>query len=76
MRRFLIGVSVILCLLSTGCVSLFSEIHNETHHHHVNGEHMEEMEHRINELEEQIHHLKERLEEDGDFDEEEEEEER
>ena len=78
MKRLLAVFFVLFCALSSGCVSLFSDIHNETHHHHHHGnmEHVEELEHRVNELEEDLHRLLERLEEDGESEEEDEEEER
>ena len=71
MSKVLCFAAVLLCLLSSGCVSLFSEIHNETHHHHGNGVCVEELEERINELEERLEGLTEGRE----FDEEREEEE-
>ncbi|MCM8542649.1 MAG: hypothetical protein NE328_20455 [Lentisphaeraceae bacterium] len=71
MTKVLCFAAVLLCLLSSGCVSLFSEIHNETHHHHRNGTCGDELEDRINELEERLEELLEGRE----FDEEREEEE-
>ena len=67
MRKLLLAGVVLISLFSTACVSLFSEIHNETHHHHGNQQYAEELEHRIDELEERLHHLMERQEGEGGF---------
>ena len=60
MKKYFILFGLIAMFWTTGCISLFSEIHNETHHHHSGSE---EMAHRIGELEERVHHLTEVLEE-------------
>ena len=73
MKKFI--VLSLLMVFSTSCISLFSEIeiHESGNQHHSSSAHSEELEHRINELEEKVHYLMELLEEREDDHEEEEE---
>jgi len=58
-------ILLLAALFSSGCISLFSEIEiNESgNQHHNHSTHSEDLERRINELEEKIHYLLEVLEE-------------
>ena len=65
MSKFILPFLLLVTMMSSGCITLFSEIHQESHQNHSGGGDCEELLHRVNELEERLHLLMERLEERG-----------
>ena len=63
MRKIIFAVLLFSMLFCNSCITLFSEIHQESHQNHHVANNCEDLEHRIAELEERVHFLMELLEE-------------